>query len=617
MVVVGVDIGNDSTEACIGRLDANAIEFLSSSCTETTGIKGTCQNVNGIKKALELALKECNLNIENIDVICINEATPVIADLAMSTVTETIITESAMIGHNPLTPGGFGLGIGTTIEITNIITKGEIGKKYIPVVPKSVDFESTAKIINQAFEMGIQIEGAIIQRDEAVLVNNRLIRKIPIVDEVQHVEMVPLDMLAAVEVAGEGQVIRTLCNPYGLATIFKLNAEKTAMVAPMAVSLIGNRSAVVIKTPEGSIKERRIPAGKIKIFGDTSSVEIDVNEGADSIMQMLGHFEEIADVVGEPGTNVGGMLWRVKQTMQEVSGQPFKLIKIKDILAVDTSIPEKIKGGLAGEYTLNKAVALGAMVWTNKSLITEVAQKLTEETGKKVFIEGIEVVMAQMGARTTPGVQLPMALIDIGAGSTDVAWIDSLGECKKYVHLAGAGDMVTMMINSELQLNDLDLAEKVKKFPAAKVESMYHVRLEDGTIKFFSEPLPPSIFGKVVIFDQKHMEPIESVSSLEKVKLVRQTAKKRVFITNVIRGLTIVAPGQNLHTVRSAVLVGGSSLDFETPLMISETLLRRFGIVCGSANVRGKEGPRNAVATGLVLSYFSRRTDGNVKKQEV
>jgi hypothetical protein len=34
----------------------------------------------------------------------------VIGDVAMETITETIITESTMIGHNPKTPGGVGLG---------------------------------------------------------------------------------------------------------------------------------------------------------------------------------------------------------------------------------------------------------------------------------------------------------------------------------------------------------------------------------------------------------------------------------------------------------------------------------------------------------------------------
>ena len=31
--------------------------------------------------------------------------------------------------------------------------------------------------------------------------------------------------------------------------------------------------------------------------------------------------------------------------------------------------------------------------------------------------------------------------------------------------------------------------------------------------------------------------------------------------------------------------------------------LAPYGIVCGTGNVRGSEGPRNAVATGLVAAY--------------
>lgn len=44
--------------------------------------------------------------------IYLNEAAPVIGDVAMETITETIITESTMIGHNPQTPGGVGVGVG-------------------------------------------------------------------------------------------------------------------------------------------------------------------------------------------------------------------------------------------------------------------------------------------------------------------------------------------------------------------------------------------------------------------------------------------------------------------------------------------------------------------------
>lgn len=49
-------------------------------------------------------------------------------------------------------------------------------------------------------------------------------------------------------------------------------------------------------------------------------------------------------------------------------------------------------------------------------------------------------------------------------------------------------------------------------------------------------------------------------------------------------------------------MVGGSALDFEVPQLITDAL-SRYSIVAGRANIRATEGPRNAVATGLVLAY--------------
>jgi hypothetical protein len=57
------------------------------------------------------------------------------------------------------------------------------------------------------------------------------------------------------------------------------------------------------------------------------------------------------------------------------------------------------------------------------------------------------------------------------------------------------------------------------------------------------------------------------------------------------------------------VLVGGSALDFEVPHLVSDALAP-YGVVTGRANVRSTEGPRNAVATGLVLSAFNEWAGG-------
>ena len=111
-VIAGIDIGNSTTEVALGRVEGGRVNFLSSSIAFTSGIKGTTQNVLGVRNALSDALERAGWgrdDFSKVDLIRINRAAPVIGEVAMETVTETIITESTMIGHNPSTPGGVGV----------------------------------------------------------------------------------------------------------------------------------------------------------------------------------------------------------------------------------------------------------------------------------------------------------------------------------------------------------------------------------------------------------------------------------------------------------------------------------------------------------------------------
>ena len=601
-IVAGVDIGNSTTEVCLARIDSGKIiNFLASSIIKTTGIKGTIANVPGIVIALEEALKKSGLKMSDLHEIRLNEATPVIGDLAMETITETIITESTMIGHNPSTPGGVGLGVGTTVLLSQLVFC-QAGEKVLCVIPSGIDFEDAAKGLNEAMAREIDVQGVIVKQDDAVLITNRLHRIIPVVDEVTLIDKVPLGMLAAVEVAEAGQTITTLSNPYGIATVFNLSAEETKMVVPIARALIGNRSAVVVRTPEGDVKARTISAGFISVFGQRGKADIDVDAGAVKIMETVERVQPVFDVQGEAGTNVSGMLERVRQVMSELTAQPLGEMKIQDVLAVDTFIPKKVQGGLAGEFALENAVALAAMVKTSRLPMQQIADQLTQNLGLRVVIAGVEAGMAIRGALTTPGTAKPLAILDMGGGSTDAAII-TRDEQVLSIHLAGAGDMVTMLINSELGLNDFNLAEDIKKFPLAKVESLFHIRLEDGTVQFFEHHLPPEVFSRVVILKDGEMIPIPTNHPLDKVRHVRRESKKRVFVINSLRSLARVAPTGNIRHIDFVVLVGGSALDFEVADMVTDALAE-YGIVCGRGNIRGSEGPRNAVATGLVLSYL-------------
>ena len=115
----------------------------------------------------------------------------------------------------------------------------------------------------------------------------------------------------------------------------------------------------------------------------------------------------------------------------------------------------------------------------------------------------------------------------------------------------------------------------------------------------------PSDIARMVTLDGQGMNPIPGRHSMERIRVVRRTAKERIFVVNALRALRTVAPGGDLRQIDFVVLLGGCALDFEIPDLIADALAP-YGIVCGTGNVRGTEGPRNAVASGLVAAHAGR-----------
>lgn len=605
-LIAGVDIGNSTTEVCIGAIEDNGrFRFLSSASRMTTGTKGTLPNVHGIKAALTEAMERIHEPVERLALIRLNEAAPVIGDTAMETITETIITESSMIGHNPSTPAGAGEAVGRLIFLENL-WKGEAGVAYIVAVSNRFSYEEAAARLNQ-FLPELDIRGLILQADEAVLVENRLNRKMPIVDEVKHITRIPEGKLAAIEVALPGTSVRMLSNPYGIATLLGLDAQETKAITPIAKSLVGKRSAVVIRTPHGNMRENILPAGEIHLKGE-KDLQVNIDAGADVIMEAVAQAGEIQDITGQDNTNVGNMLKRIKNGMAEVAGSKGDEIRITDILAVDTLAPVEISGSLAGETCMEKAVGIAAMVKTQHLPMQQIADRLEEELHVKASVAGVEAVMASLGAMTTPGTRLPLAILDMGGGSTDAAVLEPDGSVRT-THQAGAGELVSMLIQTELGLGSRVTAEQIKKYPMGKVESLFHMRLENGAMQFFPESIDPRYFGHVVLLAPGEMLKIEEDIPMERILEVRQDAKKKVFVRNAIRALRTIASGNDLKNIPNVVLVGGSAEDFEIPEMLMAAL-SEYKIVCGRGNIRGTEGPRNAVATGLLMSYLGEKHQG-------
>lgn len=368
----------------------------------------------------------------------------------------------------------------------------------------------------------------------------------------------------------------------------------------MARALIGNRSAVVVKTPSGDVKARAIPAGNTELQAQGRTVRVDVAAGAEAIMKAVDGCGKLDNVTGEAGTNIGGMLEHVRQTMAELTNKPSSEIFIQDLLAVDTSIPVSVTGGLAGEFSLEQAVGIASMVKSDRLQMAMIAREIEQKLNIDVQIGGAEAEAAILGALTTPGTTRPLAILDLGAGSTDASIINPKGEIIA-THLAGAGDMVTMIIARELGLEDRYLAEEIKKIPAG--EGRKPVPL---TPRGRQRPVLPDAAASRRVRPRLRGETGRTGAAsgdlaLEKVRAIRRSAKERVFVTNALRALRQVSPTGNIRDIPFVVLVGGSSLDFEVPQLVTDALAH-YRTVAGRGNIRGSEGPRNAVATGLILS---------------
>ena len=150
---------------------------------------------------------------------------------------------------------------------------------------------------------------------------------------------------------------------------------------------------------------------------------------------------------------------------------------------------------------MEKAVGIAAMVKTQQLPMRKIAEKLKEDLHTEVVVAGVEAVMASLGAVTTPGTKLPLAILDMGGGSTDAAIIDEKGNITM-THQAGAGELVSMLIQTELGLKDRHTAEQIKRYPLAKVESLFHMRMENGQMTFVADSIDPRFYGRVVLLSE-------------------------------------------------------------------------------------------------------------------
>ena len=565
MLVAGVDVGNSTTEIAVARVEpGREPEWLLVLRCPTTGAKGSPACAAGV--AALVAQAERRLG-ERPGRLLLAELFPVETGLLeLGRLEEVDLVRTAIARPASSTPSGRGVAAGLLRSLPDLEADPD-GGPVIAVIGDE-DFEVAAASLRAARSRGWQISGAILRRDDAVLVANRFDRDIPIVDEVADVAALPLGAQAAVEVAPAGGTVEHLSDPLRIAVLLALSPADARAARHAGRALAGHRAGIVVRPPRASAP--RVAAAEAPIL-ELSGPDGDVVFDDRAPPPPPGSVTAISGAAGDRN----GLLDVVWCPLPAAPDDP----------------------GFSRRLAFRRAVALALLARADTG-------GLLDELGSLVpagaLVVARESEAAVLGASTTPGAGFAPFVLDLGGGTVDLHRVALSGD--QVVSTAGAGDMVTRVCAALLGC-DLALAERAKRSRSARVETPFVLHHEDGTRSFLGEPAAPGTVARLCVVDARELRPLPAPLAPEVWGGLRRAAKRDVIARNVRRAIDAaggVPPGELV------TLVGGSAADGEVVDAVAAELAD-LDVAVARGDVLGRHGPRAAVAVGLVLAHAGRR----------
>ena len=581
-VFAGVDVGNRTTEVAVATSDGR---FLASAMVPTTGIKGTRSSAKGIVDGLARALS--GLGPVTLREIVLCETAPVVFNAAVVPQEDLALLTSHVLAHNPDTPGGAGVASGRAARLGTLAEAGGAGGPVIALVDRDVSFGEAAARINDAVGRGAKVVGVAMEADEAVLLWNRLGRKVPVIDEVRGLSRIADGTAMAVEVAPEGGRLAALTDPFALAEL--IDHDDADELRGIALTLTELRSGVVVKAEHGMQVQ---PNHLVIQTAAGDDVRIRLDEGAGAVNRLAASVLPARSVRVGLGGSIQSPFPALEETFQDAAS-----VVVRDMFAVDAWY----QAGASGRGTVRQGgIGLSAAMSDEGRLFGRLAADLRASLDCKVLTLGREAQQMVRGALTTPRLRAPCVIADIGAGSIDLV-LYAGGAPQATIELSGAGDLVDAMLGQALGIADLDLVERLKRHPVGRVERRGIIRLQNGAPVRDDRAACADLVGKAVLVTPDAIVPLAADAEPAEIVAERRRCKEDVIVANLLRGFArLPIEGARIHVA----LVGGGACDDEL-VMLAREALGRLGVTVGRANVRGTEGPRNCVATGLVLSRLA------------
>jgi Diol dehydratase reactivase ATPase-like domain/DD-reactivating factor swiveling domain len=568
-VIAGVDVGNATTEVVLVR-DG---QVLGSARAPTRGRKGSADSLRGAAAVVRRAERQAGCRADEARIAPLRAVdTSVLTVPDIPPVSGRLRVLAAGVG----TPGGTGVCVGRPVPAAAGGGSGgtadgmSVDAGSVVLIPAGLRYDDAATLINMTPAAGAVLAAG----DEGVLIANRLAAAIPVIDQADVAAAAACELIA-VEVRPSGQPLRLLSDPIALAAGFGLGDGEAADTVALCRTLADYSNAVVGLLAADPAPDGAAPGGETT-GGQTSAGRAPTRPGEPWVGTADGQRFTLRAACGRlpdwpPGT---------VRVLGTDSGQT----AVDDLFAVD--LAAAAEAATARQGSTGRAVLVASLAGGGPAVSP--ADQLAGLLGIPVSSPVTEPAAARLGALSTPGAQAGALVVDLGAGTIDVAGAEG------HVVAAGAGELLTAAVAETLGISRA-AADWVKRGPCIRVDGGQRYEAEDGSRGFLDTPAPTAAAGQLAVHGPGGLLPFDRRHGPGEWRAIRLRIKQFVLSSNLGRAMRAVTeePSQLL-------IVGGPAGDEELLAVIARTIAR--DVPAGRGNVGGSLGHRYAVAYGLALA---------------
>lgn len=533
-LVAGVDIGNSTTEIVV----ANGDKPIAWSRRPTRGLKGSKSSAQAAAALLRSLEREHNLTVDEVVVAPwkpVNTFATTVYEPAPSTGNLQVVecAQHSVAGDGAVSARPW--------IITDPAPHGDV----IAIVPANVNYEAAAKMISE----NSAVVGALVERDEAILIERRVNRRLPIIDCVDVLTAQSANRLF-LEVRPAGQKVSTAVDIWALTSLLNLTEVEHGHLMQISKWVAQDRATV------------------IGLFAHSQNSV--VQSSLETITWRDGETQNIFQAATEiPNSSVGAI-------------SAHNLRPTDDLWAIDINATVSRCGLNLSRQTNHHSRAL-AIAELSTSALAE--YDIHSIFSIQTRVNSSEAHAAALGAWTTPGIAHDSLILDIGGGTIDLIANDAESS------VAGAGQLLSHSV-AEVLAVPIGAADWIKRVPAHRMEAPQILLNEDGTKTFQDSGLASSLMGNLLTPGPSGYLPFGKDIQLAEWRILRHALKFDTIARNVSR---LLADRSNVNLI----VVGGPAADDE--LMPALAALPQVSAL-GKGNIAGQLGHRYSVAYGLTQS---------------